>query len=109
MAQGLNKVQLIGNLGADPELRVTPGGQSVLKLRIACSENYIDRNKNKQERTEWARCTLWGKRAESLGKILKKGERIYVEGRMQTSSYEKNGVKMYTTEVVVSEVLLLGS
>lgn len=105
---GLNKVTLIGHLGADPELRVTPGGQSVLKLRLATTEKYLDRNNERQERTEWHRITIWGKRGEALGKILRKGEPIYLEGRLQTSSYEKNGEKRYSTEIVVNEVILLG-
>src|SRR6516165_6863090 len=108
MAEGLNRVILLGNLGADPELRVTPGGQAVLKLRLATSETYLDRNSVRQERTEWHRVTIWGKRAEALGKFLKKGDPIFVEGRIQTSSYEKNGEKRYSTEVVANNVILAG-
>jgi single-strand DNA-binding protein len=91
MAEGLNRVMLLGNLGADPELRVTPGGQAVLKLRLATNESYVDRNNVRQERTEWHRVTVWGRRAEALGKILQKGDSLFVEGRLQTSSYEKKG------------------
>lgn len=108
MTDGLNMVQLIGNLGADPELRVTPGGQAVLKLRMATTESYMDRNNARQERTEWHRVTIWGKRGEGLAKILHKADRIYVQGRIQTSSYEKNGEKRYSTEVVATEVILCG-
>jgi single-strand DNA-binding protein len=108
MAEGLNRVMLLGNLGADPELKVTPGGQAVLKLRLATTETYLDRNNVRQERTEWHRITLWGKRGEALGKFLAKGDRIFIEGRIQTSSYEKNGEKRYSTEVVATNVILSG-
>lgn len=109
MAEGLNRVMLLGNLGADPELRVTPGGQAVLKLRLATNESYVDRNNVRQERTEWHRVTIWGRRAEALGKILQKGDLLFVEGRLQTSSYEKNGEKRYSTEVVANNVVLPGT
>jgi single-strand DNA-binding protein len=108
MAEGLNRVMLLGNLGADPELKMTPGGQAVLKLRLATTETYLDRNQVRQERTEWHRITLWGKRGEALGKFLAKGDRIFVEGRIQTSSYEKNGEKRYSTEVVATNIILSG-
>jgi len=108
MAEGLNRVMLLGNLGADPELRVTPGGQAVLKLRLATNETYLDRNNVRQERTEWHRVTVWGRRAEALGKILSKGDQLLVEGRLQTSSYEKNGEKRYSTEVVAINIVLPG-
>jgi len=108
MAEGLNRVMLLGNLGADPDLRVTPGGQAVLKLRLATNESYVDRNNVRQERTEWHRVTIWGRRAEALGKILQKGDLLFVEGRLQTSSYEKNGEKRYSTEVVANNVVLPG-
>lgn len=108
MAEGLNRVMLLGNLGADPELRVTPGGQAVLKLRLATNESYVDRNNVRQDRTEWHRVTVWGRRAEALGKILQKGDSLFVDGRLQTSSYEKNGEKRYSTEVVANNVLLPG-
>jgi single-strand DNA-binding protein len=109
MPEGLNRVMLLGNLGADPELRVTPGGQAVLKLRLATNENFLDRNNVRQERTEWHRVTVWGRRAEALGKILQKGDLLFVEGRLQTSSYEKNGEKRYSTEVVANNIVLPGS
>ncbi len=108
MAEGLNKVMLLGNLGADPELRVTGGGQAVLKLRLATTETYMDRNNTRQERTEWHSVTLWGKRGEALAKFLAKGERIFVEGSLRTSSYEKDGEKRYRTEIVASNVILAG-
>ncbi len=108
MAEGLNRVMLLGNLGADPDLRVTPGGQAVLKLRLATNETYLDRNNVRQERTEWHRVTVWGRRAEALGKILQKGDSLFIEGRLQTSSYEKNGEKRYSTEVVANNIVLPG-
>jgi single-strand DNA-binding protein len=110
MAEGLNRVMLLGNLGADPELRMTSGGQAVLKLRLATSETYMDKNRQRQERTEWHNVVIWGKRAEALAKILTKGTRIFVEGGLRTSSYEdRDGNKRYRTEVVSSNILLQGS
>lgn len=109
MAEGLNKAILIGNLGADPELRTTSGGQSVLKMRLATSETYLDRNRQRQERTEWHSITVWGKRAEGLGSFLAKGHRLYVEGRIQTSSYDdRDGNQRYRTEINALNVIPLG-
>jgi len=109
MAEGLNRVLLLGNLGADPELRMTNGGQAVLKLRLATSETYLDRNKVRQERTEWHNVVVWGKRAEALGKILSKGSRIFVEGGLRTSSYDdREGNKRYKTEIVANNIILSG-
>jgi single-strand DNA-binding protein len=110
MAEGLNRVMLLGNLGADPELRVTSGGQSVLKLRLATSETYLDKNRVRQERTEWHSVVVWGKRAEALGKFLTKGSRLFIEGGLRTSSYDdKEGHKRYRTEIVASNIILSGS
>jgi single-strand DNA-binding protein len=109
MADGLNRVMLLGNLGADPELRMTQGGQAVLKLRLATTESYLDRNKVRQERTDWHNVVIWGKRAEALSKILNKGSRIFVEGRIQTSSYDdREGNKRYRTEVIANNLILAG-
>lgn len=108
MPEGLNRVLLLGNLGADPELRMTGGGQAVLKLRLATSDSYLDKDKQRQERTEWHSVVVWGKRAEGLARLLKKGERILVEGALRTTSYEKEGQKRYSTEIVASNVLLNG-
>lgn len=106
--EGMNKVILLGALGADPELKSTQSGQSVLKLRLATSEKYKDKDDKWQERAEWHSCTVWGKRAEGLAKILVKGSQILVEGSLRTSSYEKDGEKRYKTEVNAHNVLLCG-
>ncbi len=110
MAEGLNRVMLLGNLGADPELRNTSGGQAVLKLRLATTESYLDRNRARQERTEWHSVVVWGRRAEALSRILSKGSRLFVEGGIRTSSYDdKDGNKRYRTEVVANNIILAGS
>jgi single-strand DNA-binding protein len=110
VSEGFNRVVLLGNLGADPELRMTGGGTAVLKLRLATSESYLDRNKQRQERTEWHRVVVWSRRAEALAKILAKGDRLLVEGSLRTSSYDdKDGNKRYTTEIVAQNVVLSGS
>jgi single-strand DNA-binding protein len=109
MAEGLNRVLLLGNLGADPELRMTGGGQAVLKMRLATSETYLDRNRVRQERTEWHNVVVWGRRAEALAKFLTKGSRLFVEGGLRTSSYEdRDGNRRYRTEVVANNVILAG-
>ena len=108
MADGLNKVMLLGNLGQDPELRLTQGGQALLKLRIATTESYLDKGGQRQERTEWHSITLWGKRAEALAKFLTKGTTVFVEGSLRTDSYEKNGEKRYQTVVNATNIILTG-
>jgi single-strand DNA-binding protein len=109
MAEGLNRVMLLGNLGQDPELRMTSTGQAVLKMRLATSESYVDKNRVRQERTEWHSVVVWGKRAEALGKFLTKGTRLFIEGGLRTSSYEdKDGNKRYRTEIVAQNVILSG-
>jgi single-strand DNA-binding protein len=109
MAEGLNRVMLLGNLGADPELRFTQGGQAVLNLRLATTESYLDKNKVRQERTDWHSVVVWGKRGEALGKILTKGSSIFVEGSIRTSSYDdREGNKRYKTEIIANNILLTG-
>jgi len=109
MSDGVNKVILLGNLGADPEMRMTQGGTAVLNLRLATTESYLDKKNIRQERTEWHSVTVWGKRAEGLAKILVKGDRVYIEGRIETTSYEKDGEKKYSTKVVANQVVLNGA
>jgi single-strand DNA-binding protein len=108
MADGLNRVMLLGNLGADPELKMTPSGQAILKLRLATAESYLDKSNTRQERTEWHSISIWGKRGEALAKILSKGSSIFVEGSLRTSSYEKDGEKRYRTEIVANNIILAG-
>jgi len=109
MADGLNRVMLLGNLGGDPELRFTQGGQAVLNLRLATTETYLDKDKVRRERTDWHNVVVWGKRGEALAKILGKGSSIFVEGSLRTSSYDdRDGNKRYKTEVVANNVILTG-
>ena len=108
MSNGLNKAMLLGNLCADPELRITPGGQAVLKVRLATNDSYLDKQNVRQERTEYHSITIWGKRGEALAKILAKGDRVFIEGGIRTSSYEKDGEKRYSTEIHATEVILCG-
>lgn len=105
---GINKVTILGNLGADPELRMLPGGNAVLKMRVATNESWLDKEKNKQERTEWHRVTVFGRRAEGLAKFVRKGMKVFVDGRNQTSTYEKDGQKHYSTEIIADQVLAFG-
>jgi single-strand DNA-binding protein len=106
----VNKVILIGNLGRDPETRYTTGGDAVTTLNIATSEQWKDKNGEKQERTEWHRVVLFGRQAEIAGEYLKKGRSVYIEGRLQTRKYtDKEGVEKYATEVVGDRMQLLGS
>jgi single-strand DNA-binding protein len=102
-------VMLLGNLGADPELRVTAGGTAVLKLRMATTESFLDANNTRQERTEWHQVVVWGKRGEGLAKILKKGDRVFIDGGNRTTSWEKDGTKHYKTEVHAANVILNGN
>jgi single-strand DNA-binding protein len=109
MAGGVNKVILIGNLGADPEVRFTPAGAAVANFRIATNESWVDKNQQKQERTEWHRIVVWGKLAELCGEYLKKGRQAYIEGRLQTREWtDKENKKNYTTEIVANTVQFLG-
>jgi len=106
---GVNKVIIIGRLGQDPEMKAVGQGATVARLNVATSENWVDKGGQKQERTEWHRIVVWGKLAEICGKYLSKGRQVYVEGRLQTRSWEDNGQKKYSTEIVASTVQFLGS
>ncbi len=106
---GVNKVIVVGRLGADPEVKTVTGGQNVARLSVATSENWTDKQGQKQERTEWHRIVVWGKLAELCGKYLSKGRQVYIEGRLQTRSWEDpQGQKKYTTEIVANTVQFLG-
>lgn len=110
MAGGVNKVILIGHLGADPDMRYTPSGAGVCELRLATSESWKDKNGQRQERTEWHRVVVWGKTAEICAKYLAKGRQVFIEGRIQTRSYDdKEGQKRYITEIIANDVQFLSS
>ena len=102
MARGINKVILIGNVGGDPETRYLPNGNAVTNLTLATSDSWRDKQTGQmQERTEWHRISFFGKIAEIAGQYLRKGSKVYIEGRLQTREWEKDGVKRYTTEIIV--------
>jgi single-strand DNA-binding protein len=107
----VNKVILIGNLGRDPELRSTPSGQPVATFSLATSRRWRDKEGNRQEQTEWHRIVCWGRQAEVAGQYLTKGKQIYVEGRLQTSSWDdrQSGEKRYKTEIICDNFQMLGS
>jgi single-strand DNA-binding protein len=109
MAGGVNKVILVGNLGADPDMRYTPSGTGVCELRLATNESWTDKSGQRQERTEWHRIVVWGKRAEVVSKYLSKGRQVYVEGKLRTRTWDdKEGNKRYTTEIIANDVQFLG-
>jgi len=107
---GINKVILIGNLGGDPEVRYTPSGVAVAQFNIATSEEWKDKDSGeKRERTEWHRIVAWRRLGEICGEYLSKGQQVYVEGRIQTNTWEdKEGNKRYTTEIIANTVQFLG-
>ena len=107
---GVNRVILVGNLGADPETKKTASGQTVTLFNLATSRNWVNSEGQKQQHTEWHRIVVWGKLAETCSEYLSKGRQVYIEGRLQTRSWEDDkGQKKYTTEVVAAQVLFLGS
>ncbi len=107
---GVNKVILIGNLGKDPELRYTPGGQAVASFSLATGEKWKDKDGNMQDRTEWHNIVIWGRMAENAKEYLAKGRPVYIEGRIQTSTWDdKDGNKHYKTEIVAQSMQFLGS
>ncbi len=107
MAKGLNKVMLIGHLGKDPELSYTPSGTAVCKFSIATNDSYKGDDGNWIEKTEWHNITAWRKLAEICSQYLKKGSKIYLEGKIQTDTYEKDGKKNYFTKIVMNEMVML--
>ncbi len=107
MSEGLNSVHLLGNISNDPELRFTQGGQGVLSFSMATNESYLDRDKQKKERVDFHSIVVWGKRGEGLGKFLKKGFGLFVEGSLRTRSWDdKDGRKCYKTEIIASNVIV---
>ncbi|WP_250624993.1 single-stranded DNA-binding protein [Pinirhizobacter soli] len=110
MARGVNKVILIGNLGADPETRYTGSGTAITSLRLATSESWTDKSSGeKQERTEWHRVKLFGRLAEIAGEYLKKGRQVYIEGSLRTDKYtDKDGVERFSTDIVANEMQMIG-
>jgi single-strand DNA-binding protein len=110
MARGINKVILVGNLGADPETRYTPSGTAITTIRVATSESWKDKQTGEQqERTEWHRVKFFSRLAEIAGEYLKKGSQVYIEGRLRTEEYEKDGIKRWSTDIVADEMQMLGS
>ncbi len=108
MARSLNKVALIGNVGKDPELRYTSGGVAVANFSVATNEKWKDPDGNTQERTVWHNIVAWRKLGEICGEWLKKGRRVYIEGKLQYRTYDdKNGIKRYVTEVVAQDMIML--
>ena len=108
MARGVNKVILVGNLGNDPDVKYTQGGMAIATLSVATTSSRKDRDGNFQEKTEWHRVKLFGKTAEVAGEYLKKGRQVYIEGRLEYGSYEKDGVKHYTTDIIGDDMQMLG-
>jgi single-strand DNA-binding protein len=110
MAKSVNKVILVGNLGKDPEVKYTPSGVAVAKFSLATNERYKDKSGEWQDRTEWHNIVVWQKLAEIVGEYVKKGSKIYIEGRLQTSSWEdkQSGEKKYRTEIIAHDLVLLG-
>jgi single-strand DNA-binding protein len=105
----VNKVVLVGHLGGDPETRFTPSGAAVANFNLATNESWKDANGELQDKTEWHRCVMFGKSAELAGELLKKGQLVYTEGKLQTRNWEdKDGIKRYTTEVVCDMFTMLG-
>ncbi len=110
MARSLNKVMLIGNVGSDPEIRMTPSGSKVAKFSLATNRTYQDRTGQQQERTDWHRLTFFGRLSDIVEQWVKKGDRLYVEGRIEYSqTQDDQGGTRYWTDIVVNEMVMLGS
>ncbi|WP_154223832.1 single-stranded DNA-binding protein [Marinicella rhabdoformis] len=109
MARGINKVIIVGNLGNDPEVRYTPGGAAVTTISLATTENWKDKEGNRQEKTEWHRVVFFGRLAEIAGEYLKKGRQVYIEGKLRTNKWkDQSGADRYTTEILANEMQMLG-
>ena len=108
MARGVNKVILVGNLGNDPDMKYTQGGMAICTLSVATTSVRKDKDGNQQEKTEWHRVKLFGKLGEIAGEYLRKGRQVYIEGRIEYGSYDKDGVKHYTTDIIGDEMQMLG-
>ena len=109
MARGINKVILVGNLGQDPDERAMPNGNAVTNISVATSNAWKDKDSGeKKERTEWHRVVFFNRLAEVAGEYLKKGEKVYIEGELRTKEWEKEGQKHFTTEIIASEMQMLG-
>jgi len=109
MAKGINKVTLIGNVGQDPESKFTPSGAQVVTLSLATTRSWKDKQTGqKQEETEWHRITMWGKLAEITAEYVKKGSQLYIEGRLKTTQWEKDGIKRYSTGIIADNMQMLG-
>jgi len=110
MARGINKVIIVGNLGADPETRYSAGGTAITSLRVATSETWTDKQSGeRQERTEWHRVKMFGRLAEIAGEYLKKGRQVYIEGSLRTDKYTgQDGVERYSTDIIANEMQMLG-
>lgn len=108
MGRSVNKVTILGTLGRDPEMKYLPSGSAVVTISVATDESYNDKTTGqKVERTEWHRMTAFGKLAEIIGQYLKKGSKAYFEGKLRTNEYEKDGIKRYSTEIVVNDMMML--
>lgn len=105
--RGINKVILVGNCGKDPEVRYMPSGSAIANVSIATSESWKDKDGQQQERTEWHRVVFFNKLAEIVGQYVKKGSKLYVEGSLRTTQYEKDGVTRYTTDIVCRDMQML--
>ena len=110
MSNGLNKCSFIGNLGKDPEMRATKDGGQVASISSGCGESWKDKQGQKQEHTEWINCTAFGRTAEIIGQYLKKGSKVYIEGKQKTEKYQaKDGTDRYSTKIIIMQMLMLDS
>lgn len=107
MANSINKVTILGNLGNDPEIRTTNTGSTIANLSVATTDSYKDKSGNWQENTEWHRIILWDRLAERASQYLKKGSKVYIEGKLKYGSYEKDGITRYTTDIVGLQLIML--